>query len=104
MARLIEGRPRAQARGGDVSEDANALVKRTRLEMQSAVGSRRARLPEAFPRWQQQRDDAARTAAASRRGARGVIALLLPPRESFRQSRAPRSDGEIGRASCRERV
>jgi hypothetical protein len=35
-----------------------AVAERLRLEMRDAVDSLRARLPEAFPRWQQRRRDA----------------------------------------------
>ena len=40
------------------SEDPEAVAERLLDEMRSAVGSLRARLPEAFPRWQQRRRDA----------------------------------------------
>jgi hypothetical protein len=43
----------------DPREDGpEAVAQRLRLEMRDAVGSLRARLPEAFPRWQQRRGDA----------------------------------------------
>jgi hypothetical protein len=43
----------------DPLEDApEAVAQRLRLEVRDAVGSLRARLPEAFPRWQQRRRDA----------------------------------------------
>jgi ElaB/YqjD/DUF883 family membrane-anchored ribosome-binding protein len=47
-------------------DDAGDLAARVRSEMQSAVGSVRARLPEAFPRWQQRRHDAADAATTDR--------------------------------------
>jgi hypothetical protein len=43
--------------------DPEAVAERLRVEMRSAVGSLRARLPEAFPRWQQRRRDAVHTAS-----------------------------------------
>ena len=47
----------------DVREEPEAVAERLRVEMRSAVGSLRARLPEAFPRWQQRRRDAVHTAS-----------------------------------------
>ena len=47
----------------DVREDPEAVAERLRVEMRPAVGSLQARLPEAFPRWQQRRRDAAHTAS-----------------------------------------
>ena len=47
----------------DVREDPEAVAERLPVEMRSAVDSLRARLPEAFPRWQQRRRDAAHTAS-----------------------------------------
>ena len=63
MPRFIEDdlTPRGDAR--DVREDAEAVAERLPVEMRSAVDSLRARLPEAFPRWQQRRRDAVHTAS-----------------------------------------
>jgi hypothetical protein len=47
----------------DVRDDPEAVAARLRVEMRSAVGSLRARLPQAFPRGQQRRRDASHTAA-----------------------------------------
>jgi molybdopterin converting factor small subunit len=56
MARFITG---VATRRIDPQDDApEAVAERLRLEMRDAVGSLRARLPEAFPRWQQRRRDA----------------------------------------------
>jgi hypothetical protein len=67
MARFIDDRRPAPMAGGHVDGDADALANRALAEMQSAVGSLRARLPDAFPRWQQRRNDAARGATTDRR-------------------------------------
>jgi hypothetical protein len=67
MARFIDDRPSAQMPAGHVAEDADALAERALTEMQLAVGSVRARLPDAFPRWQQRQSDAARSATTDRR-------------------------------------
>jgi len=63
MPRFIDDdlTPRGGAR--DVREDPEAVAERFRVEMRSAVCSLRARLPEAFPRWQQWRRDAVHTAS-----------------------------------------
>jgi len=53
--------PRGDAR--DVRVDPEAVAERLRVEMRSAVDSLRARLPAAFPRWQQRRRDAVHTAS-----------------------------------------
>jgi hypothetical protein len=47
----------------DVREDPEAVAERLRVEMRSGVGSLRARLPEAFPGWQQRPRDAAHAAS-----------------------------------------
>jgi len=53
--------PRGDAR--DVRVDPEAVAERLPVEMRSAVDSLRARLPAAFPRWQQRRRDAVHTAS-----------------------------------------
>jgi hypothetical protein len=62
MPRLIRDDVTPHNGAQDVREDPEAVVERLRVEMRSAVGSLRARLPEAFPRWQQRRRDLAHTA------------------------------------------
>jgi hypothetical protein len=63
MPRLIKDDVTPHSDVQDVREDPEAVAERLRVEMRSAVGSLRARLPEAFPRWQQRRRDAAGTAS-----------------------------------------
>ena len=63
MPRFIKDDLTAHSDAADVREDPEAVAERLRVEMRSAVGSLRARLPEAFPRWQQRRRDAAHTAS-----------------------------------------
>jgi hypothetical protein len=58
MARFIEDDVTSRRPSRDAGEDPEAVAARLRDEMRSAVGSVRARLPEAFPRWQQRRRDA----------------------------------------------
>jgi hypothetical protein len=52
---------------GRCGDDADAVAGRLRAEMHIAVDSVRARLPQAFPRWQQRRSDAADAATPDRR-------------------------------------
>jgi hypothetical protein len=63
MRRFITDDATPRSTGQDVREDPEAVAARLRVEMRSAVGSLRARLPQAFPRWQQRRRDAFHTAA-----------------------------------------
>jgi hypothetical protein len=63
MPRLIKDDVTPQSDAQDVWEDREAVAERLRIEMRSAVGSLRARLPEAFPRWQQRRRGAAHAAS-----------------------------------------
>jgi hypothetical protein len=63
MPRFINDDLTPRGDAGDVREDPEAVAGRLRVEMRSAVCSLRARLPEAFPRWQQRRRDAVHTAS-----------------------------------------
>ena len=63
MPRLIKDDVPPHSDARDVREDPEAVAERLRVEMRSAVGSLRVRLPEAFPRWQQRRRDAVHTAS-----------------------------------------
>jgi hypothetical protein len=58
MPRFIKDDLTPRRSAPDAREHPEAVAERLRVEMQSAVGSLRARLPEAFPRWQQRRRDA----------------------------------------------
>lgn len=62
MPRFIKDDLTSRSSAQDVREDPEAVAERLRVEMRSAVGSLRARLPEAFPRWQQRRRDATHAA------------------------------------------
>lgn len=63
MPRFIKDDLTLHSDAHHVREDPEAVADRLRIEMRSAVGSLRARLPEAFPRWQERRRDAAHTAS-----------------------------------------
>lgn len=62
MAGFIKDDATPDAGGERGADDAAMAAIRLRSEMQTAVQTLRTRLPQAFPRWQQRRSDAARAA------------------------------------------